>query len=99
MVEKRLDAKWSGFLMHLNTGQPKHLKTGKMDNILFSNVLVWYSNGRSSTHRPIVPIDRHFEIRIQKVWFSNSFGIRIPTALFYILIFFQVMAIPAIEMA
>ena len=30
------------FKCHLNTGQPKHLKTGQMDAILFSYVLVWY---------------------------------------------------------
>ena len=30
-------------------GQPNHLNTGKMDAILFSNVLVRYLNGQSST--------------------------------------------------
>ena len=34
---------------HLNTGQPDHLKTGQMDAILFSYILVWYSNVQSST--------------------------------------------------
>ena len=40
------------FKWHLNnriTGQPDHLNTRKMDAILFSYVLVWYSNGWSST--------------------------------------------------
>ena len=37
------------FECHLNTGQPNHLNTGQMDNIIFSYVLVWYLNGRSST--------------------------------------------------
>ena len=39
------------FKCHLNTGQPHHLKTGQIDAILFSYVLVLYSNGRS-VHRP-----------------------------------------------
>ena len=30
------------FECHLNTGQPNRLKTGHMDTILFSYVLVWY---------------------------------------------------------
>ena len=37
------------FECHLNTGQPDHLSTKQMDTILFSYVLVWYSNGWSST--------------------------------------------------
>ena len=35
------------FYCHLNTGQPNHLNTEQLDAILFSYVLVWYSNGRS----------------------------------------------------
>ena len=38
------------FKCHLNTRQPNHLNTGQMNAILFSYVLVWYSNdGQSST--------------------------------------------------
>ena len=37
------------FDCHLNTGQPNHLKTRQMDPILFSYVLVQYSNGQSSS--------------------------------------------------
>ena len=37
------------FECHLNTGQPNHLNTAQMDAILFSYVLVWYSNDWSST--------------------------------------------------
>ena len=37
------------FECHLNTGQPTHLNLVQMDDILFSYVLVWYSNGWSGT--------------------------------------------------
>ena len=37
------------FECHLNTGQPNHLNTGQMDAILFSFVLVQYSNGPACT--------------------------------------------------
>ena len=51
MVKISLDAKWSGFECHLNTGQPNQLNTVQMDAISFSYVLVQYSNGRSSSYR------------------------------------------------
>ena len=34
---------------HLNTGEQHHLNYGQMDAILFSSVLVQYSNGWSIT--------------------------------------------------
>ena len=37
------------FKCHLNTKQPNHLNTGHMDAILFSYLLVKYSNGWSGT--------------------------------------------------
>ena len=37
------------FECHLNYGQPNHLNSGQMDTILFFYVLVWYTNGWSST--------------------------------------------------
>ena len=37
------------FECHLNTRQPNHLNTRQMDAILFSYVLVRFSNGGSST--------------------------------------------------
>ena len=37
------------FKCHLNTGQPDHLNPRKLGAILFSYVMVRYSNGRSIT--------------------------------------------------
>ena len=37
------------FKCHLNTGEPKNLNTGQIDDILQSYVLVQYLNGQSST--------------------------------------------------
>ena len=37
------------FKCHLNSGQPDHLNTRQMDNILFSYLLSWYLNGRSNS--------------------------------------------------
>ena len=37
------------FECHSDTVQPNHLNTRQIDAILFSYVLVWYLNGRSST--------------------------------------------------
>ena len=37
------------FKCQLNSGQPNHLNTGQMDTILFSYVMVQYSNGRSNS--------------------------------------------------
>ena len=52
---------------YLNTGQPRHLNTRQMDTI-FSYVLLWYSNGRSST-------------RYSNVSGIQMVGIQIPTVL------------------
>ena len=46
---KRLDVNGQVFKCHLNTGQLNHLNTGQMDAILFSYVLVPYSNDWSRT--------------------------------------------------
>ena len=55
----------------MNTGQPNHLNTGQIDTIVFSYVLVRYSNGRSSTldiaHRPT----DHLKSKLLKVRYSN----------------------------
>ena len=52
---------------YLNTWQPRHLNTRQMDAI-FSYVLLWYSNGRSST-------------RYSNVSGIQMVGIQIPTVL------------------
>ena len=54
------------FECHLNTRQPKHLNTRQMDAILLSYVLVWYSNGWSSTRNITHWNTEPFEIPISK---------------------------------
>ena len=75
------------FKCHLNMGQPNELNTIQMDAILFSYVMVWYSNGRPSTQD--IPIDRPFEYQticnpnFKKLYSNVSViqlvGIQIPT--------------------
>ena len=52
------------FECHLNTVKPNHLNNGQMDAILFSYVLVQYSNGQSSTQD--IALYQPFEIRTSK---------------------------------
>ena len=77
------------FECHLNTGRPNHLNARQMDAILFSYVLVWFSNDRSSTKdslRPKISILNHLKSELQKVCYTNvsgiqMVGIQIPTVL------------------
>ena len=61
---------------HLKTGQPYHLNTEQMEAILFSYVLVRYSNGRSCTediaHRLNIWIPNHLKSELPKVQYSNG---------------------------
>ena len=60
-----------------------HLNTGQMDPILYSYVLVRYSNGRSSTkditYRPTIWIPNHLKSKLRKCFrysngrYSNSY--------------------------
>ena len=52
------------FECHLNTVKPNHLNNGQMDAILFSYVLVQYSNGQPSTQD--IALYQPFEIRTSK---------------------------------
>ena len=58
------------FNYHLNTRQPDHLNTRQMDAILFSYVLVLYSNCWSS-HRT-KHINDHFYTKPFEQWTSKS---------------------------
>ena len=70
------------FECYLNTGQPNHLNTGQMDAILFSYVLVQYSNGWSST-QDITHILTILNPNFKKVRYSNVSGIQLPTVWFH----------------
>ena len=69
-----LEFKWSKrgwmpngpvFECHLNSKQPDHLNTRKIDNILFSYVLIRYLNGWSKTYdmvqKPTTWIPNHLK--------------------------------------
>ena len=66
------------FECHLITGQPNHLNTGQIDLILFSYVLVWYLNERSSTYnildRPTIWYPNFKSFLFKYFQYSNSGG-------------------------
>ena len=68
MVKKR-----SSFWWHLNIEQPNRLNTRQMDSILSFYVLVWYSNGRSSTW-DIAIWNPNFKIFSKGIFAAGIFG-------------------------
>ena len=76
MVEKRLNAKWSGIWMPFEYWTAGPFEYWKIDTILFSYVLVRYLNDWSGKwdieYRPTNLILNHLKSKLQKLWYSNG---------------------------